>query len=170
MTAERLAERNRKVLVGLDPVFAEKASGWYAEMQETVVLLLVEGTRTMERQAELFSQGRDREGNVVGKIATKARPGQSFHNYGRAFDWVPCVKQEPGNWIPNWEDEKAYAYGAALAGKHGLRPISWETGHLEDAAFATWRELSAECRPMTEPARPARSTADVPPFAEGSAG
>lgn len=149
MTAEQLSERNRKVLVGLDPMFAEKASGWYAEMEERGVLLLVEGTRTMERQEELWYVGRDVKSQVIGKVVTKARPGQSFHNYGRAFDWVPLTRSQEGGWIANWEDSASYAYGAALAGKHGLRPIAWESGHLEDAGFATWRELAAVHSPVS---------------------
>lgn len=45
---------------------------------------IVEGYRSMERQAELYAQGRTKPGNIV----TNAKPGESFHNYGVAVDFV----------------------------------------------------------------------------------
>ncbi len=40
------------------------------------------GTRTYREQAAIFAQGRTRPG----KIVTKAGPGQSYHNFGVAWD------------------------------------------------------------------------------------
>ena len=40
------------------------------------------GTRTYKEQAAIFAQGRTRPG----KIVTKAGPGQSYHNFGVAWD------------------------------------------------------------------------------------
>jgi peptidoglycan L-alanyl-D-glutamate endopeptidase CwlK len=40
------------------------------------------GTRTYEEQDELYAQGRTKPGNIV----TKARGGQSLHNFGIAWD------------------------------------------------------------------------------------
>ena len=40
--------------------------------------------RSSEEQAELYAQGRTTPGNIV----TNAKPGESFHNYGVAFDVV----------------------------------------------------------------------------------
>lgn len=40
--------------------------------------------RTNEEQAELYAQGRTKPGRKV----TNAKPGQSYHNYGLAFDIV----------------------------------------------------------------------------------
>lgn len=40
--------------------------------------------RTLEEQAELFAKGRTKPGKRV----TNAKPGQSYHNYGLAFDIV----------------------------------------------------------------------------------
>lgn len=39
---------------------------------------------TFKEQAELFAQGRTKGG----KIVTRAREGESYHNYGLAFDFV----------------------------------------------------------------------------------
>ena len=45
---------------------------------------IVEGFRTLERQTELYNQGRTTPGAVV----TNAKAGQSLHNYGVAVDFV----------------------------------------------------------------------------------
>lgn len=43
---------------------------------------IISGTRTYEEQEEIFAQGRTKPG----KIVTKARGGQSNHNFGIAWD------------------------------------------------------------------------------------
>jgi len=43
---------------------------------------ITEGFRSMERQQELYNQGR----TTPGPIVTNAKPGQSAHNFGKAFD------------------------------------------------------------------------------------
>ena len=45
---------------------------------------ITEGYRSMERQQELYNQGRTTPGNIV----TNAKAGESFHNYGVAVDFV----------------------------------------------------------------------------------
>jgi peptidoglycan L-alanyl-D-glutamate endopeptidase CwlK len=57
------------------------------------------GLRTFDEQEKLYNQGR----TTPGKIVTKAKPGQSFHNYGLAIDVVPIVH---GKAV--WEDEKLW--------------------------------------------------------------
>lgn len=52
--------------------------------REGLMVHVFEGYRTLERQQELFDQGR----NSPGRKVTNARPYQSFHNYGLAFDLV----------------------------------------------------------------------------------
>ncbi|HEY0321354.1 MAG TPA: peptidoglycan-binding protein [Pyrinomonadaceae bacterium] len=54
---------------------------------------VVQGLRTFAEQDGLFAQGRSRPGPVV----TRARGGQSNHNYGLAVDVVPF-----NNGQPNW--------------------------------------------------------------------
>lgn len=56
--------------------------------------------RTFAEQNALYAQGR----TTPGAIVTYARGGQSFHNFGLAFDWVLCVdndgdgKYESASW------------------------------------------------------------------------
>jgi peptidoglycan LD-endopeptidase CwlK len=45
---------------------------------------LFEGSRSMERQAFLYAQGR----SVAGAIVTNAKPGHSYHFFGMAADYV----------------------------------------------------------------------------------
>jgi peptidoglycan L-alanyl-D-glutamate endopeptidase CwlK len=54
---------------------------------------VVQGLRTFAEQDGLFAQGRSKPGPVV----TRARGGQSNHNYGLAVDLVPF-----NNGQPNW--------------------------------------------------------------------
>lgn len=55
---------------------------------------ITEGLRTMERQTELYNQGR----TTSGKIVTNAKAGESFHNYGVAFDVVFTKAGYNGDW------------------------------------------------------------------------
>lgn len=55
-----------------------------------------EAFRSPERQNELYAQGRTAPGAVV----TKAKGGQSNHNYGVAFDVVPGALLGQPNWAP----------------------------------------------------------------------
>lgn len=54
---------------------------------------VVQGLRTFAEQDRIFAQGRSRPGPIV----TRARGGQSNHNYGLAVDLVPFNGGQP-NW------------------------------------------------------------------------
>jgi peptidoglycan L-alanyl-D-glutamate endopeptidase CwlK len=60
---------------------------------------VVQGLRTFAEQDALFAQGRTKPGKKV----TKAKGGQSNHNYGLAVDLCPFVGTEP-----KWEDEAGF--------------------------------------------------------------
>lgn len=51
--------------------------------------------RSLEEQALLYRQGR----TTPGKIVTFAKPGESAHNFGMAFDCVPMLQGKP-QWDP----------------------------------------------------------------------
>lgn len=56
------------------------------------------GLRTFEEQQTIYNKGRIAPGNIV----TYAMPGQSYHNYGLAFDVVE-IKDGKALWNnPNW--------------------------------------------------------------------
>ena len=94
----------------------------------------------MEEQSALYQKGRT-DGSK--KIVTKARPGESYHNYGLAFDWVP-LKRTAKNadlWVANWDDETAFRLGEHVGLSFGLVGISWETGHLQTSKYKSWRDI-----------------------------
>jgi peptidoglycan LD-endopeptidase CwlK len=56
-----------------------------------VKLMVVEGYRSTERQDELYKQGR----STPGPIVTRAKGGESPHNYGKAIDVAPTKNGQP---------------------------------------------------------------------------
>src|SRR5665213_2098850 len=61
---------------------------------------IIESLRTFEESDKLYQEGR----TTPGEIVTKAQAGQSYHNYGLAFDFglkingVPSYKVDD-NWM-----------------------------------------------------------------------
>ena len=73
-------------LVDLRPPAMRAAAEWLRLCNaKGVAVLIVETLRTNERQNDLYAKGR----TTPGPIVTWVRAGQSFHNYGVAWDAVP---------------------------------------------------------------------------------
>ena len=77
----------------LHPVFRERLV-MLAELlaQRGMKALITDGLRTFAEQNALFAQGRTKPGPVV----TKAKGGQSNHNYGLAVDMYPVLPDSSG--------------------------------------------------------------------------
>jgi len=74
---------------GLLPLVERKAKELVQSMNNIgLPIRITEGYRSPERQAELYAQGRTKPGAIV----TNAKAGESYHNYGLAFD-VVFIKQ-----------------------------------------------------------------------------
>lgn len=58
---------------------------------------MVQGARSFAVQQAIYDQGRTSPGSVV----TKARPGDSYHQYGLAFDVVPLAYMSEKDWNPS---------------------------------------------------------------------
>lgn len=70
----------------LHPYVKELAEKLLAKCKEAgIKIIITETLRSKERQQQLYNQGR----TTPGKIVTNAKPGDSIHNYGLAFDIVP---------------------------------------------------------------------------------
>lgn len=115
-------------------------------ISEHITIRIVQGYRSFQEQNILFAQGRTKPG----KIVTKARAGQSFHNYGLALDFCFLVDGKELSWdtekdfdydkIPDWHEvvnvfEKAgFEWGG-----------SWKTikdyPHLQKTYEHTWQQL-----------------------------
>ena len=80
MPVDERSEKNIKTLnPKLQPIarkLIEEATG------QGIHVKIICGNRTYEEQDDLYAQGRSKDGNIV----TKARGGQSMHNFGTAFD------------------------------------------------------------------------------------
>lgn len=70
---------------GLHPEVEKMKNELIAKAQAAgIPIKVTEGYRSLERQQELYNKGRTTPGSIV----TKAKPGDSFHNWGLAFDVV----------------------------------------------------------------------------------
>ncbi|MEO6276291.1 D-alanyl-D-alanine carboxypeptidase family protein [Roseateles sp.] len=111
----------------LHPKFREALANLLAKAAaENRPFKLFEAFRTPERQAWLYEQGRTRPGGIV----TKAKPWQSFHQFGLGADLVLFVN---GQWT--WSSDGVLAEHwrrlPELAAEVGLRSLSWEAPHVE---------------------------------------
>ncbi|HEX8176023.1 MAG TPA: peptidoglycan-binding protein [Pyrinomonadaceae bacterium] len=87
-------DASRKRLDKIHPELANRIGMLLdALTQHGLQVEVVQGLRTFAEQDALFAQGRSRPGPVV----TRARGGQSNHNYGLAVDLVPFTNGQP-NW------------------------------------------------------------------------
>jgi peptidoglycan L-alanyl-D-glutamate endopeptidase CwlK len=80
------------------------------------------GTRTFEQQEELYAKGRDKAGDIVdiSKVVTYARGGQSYHNWGLAFDLAFLINGE-WSWAKNNDWEALGELGESLGLEWGGR-------------------------------------------------
>lgn len=87
-------------LAGLHPVVKYNARRFInAAEKEGIKLRITSGLRTIAEQERLYQQGR----TTPGPIVTYARPGRSWHNYGRAIDVVEMAGGQPIWSNPNWQ-------------------------------------------------------------------
>lgn len=85
----------------LEPETRRMCVEFLAECEAAGLLVKITHTlRTMEEQAHLYAKGR----TLPGPQVTKAKPGQSPHNYGMAFDVAFEGKTPyPKETDPRWE-------------------------------------------------------------------
>lgn len=87
---------------------------------------IFESFRSDEEQLRVFNLG-----------TSKARPGESAHNWGLAADYVPYDQHKGWHWPkPSWE-------GWDILGERALeyeleRPIDWDKPHVQ---VPDWRAL-----------------------------
>ncbi len=83
------------------------------EKELGIKLRVTSGLRTWEEQTKLYNRGR----TSPGKRVTNAKAGQSYHNYGLAFDVVE-IKNGKAIWNnPNWK--RIAAIGKSLGFEWG---------------------------------------------------
>jgi peptidoglycan L-alanyl-D-glutamate endopeptidase CwlK len=80
-------------------------------LEAGIDVILTSTYRDAESQTAIYAQGR----TTPGKIVTRAKAGQSFHNYAVAFDFCPIV-----NGKAQWNDTKAFERCGEIAESVGL--------------------------------------------------
>ncbi len=99
-------EITAKRIDSLHPLIREEVNDFIIKAQEEGINLRITfGLRTFDEQSALYNKGRDENGNTVdkSKIVTNAKAGQSYHNYGLAFDIVE-IKDGKAIWSnDNWD-------------------------------------------------------------------
>jgi peptidoglycan L-alanyl-D-glutamate endopeptidase CwlK len=104
---------------------------------------IVQGLRTFEEQNNLYAQGRTKPG----KIVTKAKGGQSYHNYGFAIDYCLIIDGKEVSWNTVKDfDGDAVADWTEVA--HTFIAAGWEWGkafndlpHVEKRFGLNWRKM-----------------------------
>ncbi len=133
---------NSRDLKDLLPVVAAKCDAFISACKEQGVDVLITSTlRDNESQNALYAQGRTAQGNIV----TNARGGQSYHNYGVAFDFCPIV-----NGKCQWNDSDLFKKCGAIGESVGLEWAGrWqgkfrEMAHLQFSGGLTIEDLQNE--------------------------
>lgn len=118
-----MASRN---LSDLAPATQLKAEAFIEACNAVGLDVLIYCTlRTSAEQDELYKIGR----TLPGKIVTNARGGQSLHNTGRAFDFVPLIHGKP-----QWSDSALYARCGIIGEGLGLEWAGRWAGRLRETA------------------------------------
>lgn len=103
---------NSRDIKELHPKVADLCQLFLDKCKEQGIDVIITSTyRDKESQQALYDQGRTKPGNIV----TKAKPGQSFHNWRVAFDFVPIV-----NGKAQWNDISLFKKCGEIAKFIGL--------------------------------------------------
>lgn len=131
-----------RLIEDLRPIMQPRARAFLSACDAEGIDLLVTCTlRTLVEQAKLYAQGRTKPGQIV----TRAKPGQSAHNYGLALDVVPMRAGKPV-WSTSGNDLILWLRVGELGEKSGLewagRWVAFrEFPHFQ---FPGWREVIKE--------------------------
>lgn len=97
---------------------------------EALPFKVFEAYRYPQRQSRLYQQGRGTPGPVV----TRAKPWESYHQYGLACDFVLFIN---GGW--SWDAAGAFAQHwtrlTEIGQMYGLEGLSFEKPHLQVAGL-----------------------------------
>lgn len=103
---------NSRKIEDLHPKVAAMCQEFIKKCDAQGIDILITSTyRDIESQNELYAQGRTKPG----KIVTKAKGGQSFHNWRVAFDFVPLLNGKPA-----WNDTALFTRCGEIGESVGL--------------------------------------------------
>ncbi|MEK3814263.1 peptidoglycan-binding protein [Bacillus sp. FSL K6-1284] len=143
----KLIDRSvRNMGAGIHPVVKETAIEVIKRAyKEKIYVQITSGYRSFEEQNRLYAQGR----TAPGKIVTKARAGQSNHNYGLAVDYVLLSSDgKKALWTVNSKWRRVAQIAKALGFAWGGDWKSFKDyPHLEMMGGLTLAQLQAGKRP-----------------------
>ena len=144
---DRMIELNEQRLAKLHPELAALARTMVALCARAgVPILVAQGLRTWAEQDALYARGRTAPPIGRKYIVTKAKGGQSWHNFGLAFDIVVLDALGKANWDtghPGW------AAAAKIGKSLGLDWGGDWTGFKDMAHFERTGDLTlADCREL----------------------
>jgi peptidoglycan L-alanyl-D-glutamate endopeptidase CwlK len=126
----------------LHPKFRQSAMDAWAKAQaampSNVQVIVIQGMRSFAESDALYQQGR----TTPGPIVTKAQAGQSYHNYGLAFDFSMITDGKEDDIVgPHWMTVVSIMekYGMFWGGNfpEGFH----DNPHFENRYGYNWRQL-----------------------------
>lgn len=136
---------NSRKLEDLLPPVQDRAKKFLMLCEENGIDILITCTyRDHEAQARLYAQGR----TLPGQIVTWAQPGDSWHNWRRAFDVVPMRGGKPV-WSIRGHDRDLWLRVGELGMSVGLEwggswPRHPDYPHFQDRTGTTLQRLKKE--------------------------
>jgi len=134
-------QRSLNNLNTLHPKFRQSAiDAWteaQAAMPSNTKIVVIQGLRTFDESNALYAQGR----TAPGPIVTNAPAGESYHNYGLAFDFAMITDGKDDNTVgPNWMKV------VEIMKKHGMTwggdfPNLKDNPHFENRYNYNWKQL-----------------------------
>ena len=129
----------------LHPKFKPSAiAAWteaQAAMPPNVKIIVIQGLRTFADSDALFAQGR----TAPGQIVTKASAGQSYHNYGLAFDFAMVTDGQDDYTVgPHWMEVVRIMQAHGMFWGGNFPEGQHDDPHFENRYGYNWRDLLAK--------------------------
>lgn len=113
-------------------------------MPDNVKIIVIQGYRSFADSDALYAQGRTEPGPIV----TYAPAGESYHNYGMAFDFAMVTNGKDDYVVgPNWLKVVSIMekYGIFWGGNFPAKPRDKrDFPHFENKFGYNWRQLLAK--------------------------
>jgi len=142
---------NSRDLKDLHPKVAAMCSAFVSACKAQEIDVLITSTlRDFESQNALYAIGRTVMGstptkrNPMGRTVTSAKAGQSYHNYGVAFDFCPIKEGKC-----QWDNSDIFKQCGVIAESVGLEWAGRWKGNFREAAHCQftnglhWSDLQA---------------------------
>jgi peptidoglycan L-alanyl-D-glutamate endopeptidase CwlK len=129
----------------LHPKFRESAINTWtiaqAAMPPNVQIIVIQGLRTFAESNALYAQGR----TAPGPIVTDAPAGESYHNYGLAFDFAMITDGKDDYVVgPHWMTVVGIMKAAGMTWGGDFPPNLVDNPHFENKYGYGWRDLLAK--------------------------